>query len=453
VGEQFCDNAQACVNPLTNDDNCGTCGKACPVVAHCSAGSCVCDAVGQTLCGTQCHDLTSSSNNCGSCGKACKSPLICGQSLCVCPSISVGAAVQLTSSAFTSRGPVAAWDGTHVGVAYLQETGNLRSDYTNVRFALLSPDGSIVSDVALTDYAPEDYEGVPFHNRPAIAWNGSEYGVAWVRHLPAINSMAGEVRFARVSATGVATPSVVVVTTAELPQSAVGPSLAWSAAGNTYGVAWSTSSEQKVRLRLVGAQGTSIGATGEIPALAYNPALTTDPAGRWGLAWFNNRTLSHVVFAASAKTYDPVAYYSDAGGLSNIAWDGTSFLTIYSEDLYTDSVRWQRLGATSAAVLVDKTGDADPKGAVTALISSSVSVLWQEEDEVTRLQRFTLPTALNTPPTALDHETTIPTVAATFRDYALVQAGPAKLMFLYASQLPKNHPELYAHVLDIPACP
>jgi hypothetical protein len=57
----------ACINPQTDNSNCGTCGNSC------GAGTCqsgICCGAGQTNCGGQCVDLSTNAN-CGACGNNC----------------------------------------------------------------------------------------------------------------------------------------------------------------------------------------------------------------------------------------------------------------------------------------------------------------------------------------------------------------------------------------------
>ncbi len=61
-----------CIDPLTDERNCGGCGNACPQGNLCVAGTCtpMCPPV-QTLCGGQCVSVQTDPQNCGGCGTAC----------------------------------------------------------------------------------------------------------------------------------------------------------------------------------------------------------------------------------------------------------------------------------------------------------------------------------------------------------------------------------------------
>ena len=70
-----------CTNVLSDPDNCGHCGNACPAGQRCSGGACVTTCPpGKTLCGHTCVDTTRDITNCGQCGNICGTsfPGCCG---------------------------------------------------------------------------------------------------------------------------------------------------------------------------------------------------------------------------------------------------------------------------------------------------------------------------------------------------------------------------------------
>jgi len=81
-GELECDGA--CVDVVSNDDHCGTCGKECSGDASCSDSQCLveCDA-DMTICGSTCSDVDADPNNCGGCGIECEASGANSEGVCV----------------------------------------------------------------------------------------------------------------------------------------------------------------------------------------------------------------------------------------------------------------------------------------------------------------------------------------------------------------------------------
>lgn len=71
------------VDPLTDEANCGACGRTCPPDGRCVDGDCFCPA-GSSLCPgvDRCVDLRTDQANCGACGRFCVSGQTCGAGRC-----------------------------------------------------------------------------------------------------------------------------------------------------------------------------------------------------------------------------------------------------------------------------------------------------------------------------------------------------------------------------------
>jgi hypothetical protein len=82
-----------CVNPLTDNNNCGplamgtgVCGRVCPGGQSCQNGACTTTcSTGQTNCSGTCRDLQTDNTNCGVCGRTCTGGTACTAGVCACP--------------------------------------------------------------------------------------------------------------------------------------------------------------------------------------------------------------------------------------------------------------------------------------------------------------------------------------------------------------------------------
>jgi len=73
-----------CVDPQSDDANCGDCGIACSAGLACVGGFCKCPST-KVICGSLCVDVSSDTAHCGSCDKSCASGQLCVSGTCACP--------------------------------------------------------------------------------------------------------------------------------------------------------------------------------------------------------------------------------------------------------------------------------------------------------------------------------------------------------------------------------
>jgi hypothetical protein len=76
----------ACVNLLSESNNCGSCGTSCTAPALCANGTCsTACAAGFQKCGDTCVNLSTDAAHCGSCEKMCDAGQPCYGGVCGCP--------------------------------------------------------------------------------------------------------------------------------------------------------------------------------------------------------------------------------------------------------------------------------------------------------------------------------------------------------------------------------
>ncbi|MGZ3427106.1 MAG: hypothetical protein ACXVCV_10685 [Polyangia bacterium] len=80
----------ACIDPKTDNNNCGSCGHHCTAPLACMGGACACNgticAGGDTCCSTGCANTTNDPENCGMCGRRCRTGEVCSGGQCLCGS-------------------------------------------------------------------------------------------------------------------------------------------------------------------------------------------------------------------------------------------------------------------------------------------------------------------------------------------------------------------------------
>ena len=138
----------------------------------------------------------------------------------------IGTPVRLTNDAADSSSPSLAWTGTEYGIAW---TDTRSGSTQNVYFARVSALGAkIGSDVKLTTASYPTYD-----QAPSLTWTGSEFGVVWQEF--SLTPPEYRVRFARLNASGTRIGTDVTITSNTSGDSWL-LDLAWN--GSEYGLAW-----------------------------------------------------------------------------------------------------------------------------------------------------------------------------------------------------------------------
>jgi hypothetical protein len=447
--EQYCASQSACTDTYSNDEHCGACDRACPAGTHCSFGSCLC-ATGQTLCDDdKCYDLSTNAAHCGTCGKTCDENQVCTAGKCSCPAPTVGTAVRLTKTALHETLPVAAFNGTNVGVLYLQ-SGTVPAP-TNLRFALLKPDGSLISDAALTAFTNPDV-GDTVLTAGGLTWTGTEFGLVYLKQK-AFNTH--QVLLQRLNANGASKAAAVVVGTAST--NGTSPvAVGWSASYGGYAVAYRAAAGQV--FRRVGALGTSLEAENIVSLAAVsgsNMQLVAAPDGTWGL----NATGNLVWFNADGSSTLPSLPLAGDASLSH---DGTAWLATFSD--YDKRVLVQRGTAQNQAVLWTETYPQIFADHSSTLVGNDLAVLLGERDgqfgpASLLFQRFVIPAGTSTafvaptPPIEVLPSPTCFMGDQQPHNFALVATGASALLAVWADSRWGVASELYSAPIGIPACP
>jgi hypothetical protein len=272
----------------------------------------------------------------------------------------VGAEVRITNGSIESISPRLAWDGTHVGMLFLEGQYDNASTHGNVRFTLLNPDGTraMQNDTHITDYVlTSDYVAASFD----LVWTGAEYGVLWTRSSWS-NGM--DVYFRRLGPDGALLGDEV-----NLTAGVTGPKFGLYSAdlehADQYG-GYAFAANQgslEVGLRFLGLDGTAAAAPVKtaVTQVPYEPrvALAPHPTSGWGLAARDGKgvsffqvnpdstiTASGIPLSTVQTTHDIdivpngtdwiIGYMEGGGETSNtvVLQEGsTSFVPIYSAPL------------------------------------------------------------------------------------------------------------------------
>lgn len=147
--------------------------------------------------------------------------------------------IRITDTSSQSIDPSIVWSGSEFGLAW-------RESMNSIYFTRIATDGArTASDVLV--YSGSTYD----EKSPALQWTGSQYGLAWVRYDSFSSGLVPvPISFAVISSTGV------VESLQEYPvQATAPPALAWT--GSEYGLAYA--SDGDVFLDRVAIDGTLIG--------------------------------------------------------------------------------------------------------------------------------------------------------------------------------------------------
>jgi hypothetical protein len=366
--------------------------------------------------------------------------------------------VRLTNNALHEAQPSAAWDGTHIGLAYTQAINT--TGYSQIRFALLNPDGTLVSDAAITSYTGTS-EGVT--SPPELIWNGTEYALTWIAY-----SSGTQVFFLRLDETG--TPKGTAVNVASATSLGFTPSehhLAWS--GTYKGYAIVTAWREYLAFRRIGADATTL----ETPNLVtrsnyygYVPRklrMVVAPDDTWGVASGDGGGVRFTLFNADgSRTLSPATLSTSVYSSSmwpSLIHDGKAWLTAWVASSGRDILVNRGSMSSVLGTLVTSASTNGIGDVQLTKVGSNLAVGWTETTGTTssslyryRVQRFTLPTSTFTVTPALHAAVDVlatENIQST-GDVALVSTGTG-LLAIWADNRWGTR-EMYAAVLDLGSC-
>ena len=289
----------------------------------------------------------------------------CIDSECRCPNPIVGAEVQLTNSASETTFPVAAWNGTHLGVVYFEgdlDIGATTTDRGNAYFALLNPDGSraVASDIALTSFDPSDWTAGAVSFPPDIVWTGSEFGVVWSQLTePTPGVYERQMVFQRLDANGgLLGPLVVLASSGSSNDGETAfPAISWNPVYGGYAAVSTNAPAGYYRFARIGADGTFSEPPLQIPLTSAGPAepvngrieIDVSPAGRWGFIMDVWSDIHLVRVDPDGTEYGRPEEvngieFTDGG---DVVHDGTDWVTAWAEGAIRPNGLWINRGWTN----------------------------------------------------------------------------------------------------------
>jgi hypothetical protein len=242
--------------------------------------------------------------------------------------VELGTDTALTAAPSVFAGyPAVAFDGTDFAGVWEDDRDDVAGAF-EISFVRFSPAGTLVgSRLRVTDS--------PGASRtPDIAWGGTQWGVVWED----VRGGESEVFFARVSSAGAKVGGDVLVSAS--PGESTAPAIAWS--GTEWGVAWDDERDgnREIYFALVADDGTV-----EAPirvttdgAISSTPSLVWNGTG-WTVAWRDARDGNDEIYltrvdAGGARLEDDTRVTTSDGRSwhPDLVWTGTEYGLLWEEE-------------------------------------------------------------------------------------------------------------------------
>jgi hypothetical protein len=228
----------------------------------------------------------------------------------------------------SSGDPFLEWGGSAYGATWVAHSGSSMEIY----YARIGPTVTVVSaPVQVTDADGGSYG-------PALAWNGSEYGLSWYDERDGNR----EIYFTRLLSGGSKVGTDVRVTTDTASSDNVGTrTLAWT--GSQYGASWCDDRDgtREVYFARLLADGTKVGSDVRVTsdgAVAASTALVWT-GSQFGLVWTSDRDGNREVYfarlapgGALVGSHVRVTTAANDSDFPDIAWTGSEFGVAWNDE-------------------------------------------------------------------------------------------------------------------------
>jgi len=290
--------------------------------------------VGLSLCGTSCVDLKADKTNCGVCGNVCPGTMMCSAGRCQCDAPIAGTPFRITNAPLSSRRPTLTWNGTHVGLAWLDQRDTIGTNTANVFFVLLNPDGTRASaDLKLTNFpgeailsaAPTAYEDVN------VIWTGTQWTVTHSELMRVGTELKSQLHLHGITPTGALGSMDVVVTPTGVGSDTrmLNTSVAWSPTEG-YAVAYYAGNYTSMSFRRLGMTATApespvaVTITDPDSFPLFKTSTVVSPSGEWAVLTERHYTSFLVRFNADGSRTKPVVELANSTRISNLVPDGAN---------------------------------------------------------------------------------------------------------------------------------
>jgi hypothetical protein len=302
-----------------------------------------------------------------------------------------GAGIPIATPTSAQSSPAVAWDGTNAFVVWEDDRTGKGLDVFGARVSgadasVLDPDGLAVSDSSNLQYGP------------AVAWDGANYLIAWADRR---STTSDDIYACRVSGQdgSLLDPAGIAVSTAAQSQSR--PAVAWG--GTHFLVAWEDYRSGTIldvyAARVNGADGAVLDPAGILVSAAAGdqsyPAVAWDGAN-YLVVWEDYRSTTTGPDAYGARVRGADGVVLDVAGIPistdvgrqtrpAVAWDGTNYLVVWQvlqsgayEDIYGVRVSGSDGAVVDAAEIPISTAYRSQLSPAIAWDGTDYLVVWQD---------------------------------------------------------------------------